>query len=90
MELNLFWKFFITITVFVSAVAFISLNVKKMIEKFREFKIQQRVTVMPIVNQNTDSSMVEVQPGQSNTTTSCFKFNNSKYNDPMITGKEGY
>ena len=85
MELNVFWKIYITITVLVSVVAFTSLNVKKMVEKFKEFKIRQGVTVMPI-----DSNEAEVQLVQSNKTYTLnyFKFNNSKYNDPMFTGRQ--
>ena len=48
---SLFWKIFIAVTMFVSGVAFISLNVKKVLEKFKEFRIKQKITVMPIENQ---------------------------------------
>ena len=50
MELNLFWIIFLSITIQITGIAFISVNVKKLLEKFRELKIQHKVTVMPISN----------------------------------------
>ena len=87
MELNMFWKIYITVTLLVSVIAFTSLNLKKMMEKFKEFKIQQSVTVMPITNQEEDTNTADVSPVQMN---NCYTlpFNNAKYNDPMFTGRQ--
>ena len=87
MELNVFWKIYISITALVSVAAFTSLNVKKIIEKIKEAKIQQSVTVMPIDNQDEDSSTALVK-SNNNYTLNYLKFNTSKYNDPMFTGRQ--
>ena len=87
MELNLFWIIFLSITTQIAGIAFISVNVKKLTEKLKEFKIQQKVTVMLISNmENTEnSSRSELAQMME-----CFglKLNNAKYNDPMCTGKQ--
>ena len=48
MDFNPFWKVYVSITVLVSAVSFISLNAKRMFEKIKDFKLKENVTVMPI------------------------------------------
>ena len=87
MELDLFWKIFLSITIIIAGISFISVNVKKLTEKLKEFKIQQKVTVMPIFNiENTEnSSRSELAQMME-----CFglRLNNAKYNDPMLTGKQ--
>ena len=87
MELNLFWIVFLSITIIIAGISFISVNVKKLIEKLKELKIQQNVTVMPISNMenNENSSRSELAQMME-----CFgvRLNNAKYNDPMLTGKQ--
>ena len=87
MELNLFWIIFLSITIQISGIAFISVNVKKLIEKLKEFKIQHKVTVMPISNMENTENSSQSEFGQM---MECLgvKFNNAKYNDPMFTGKQ--
>ena len=87
MELNLYWIVFLSITIQITGISFISVNVKKLIEKFREFKIQQTVTVMPITNMENTENSSQSELGQM---MECLglKFNNAKYNDPMFTGKQ--
>ena len=87
MKLNLFWIVFLSITIIIAGISFVNVNVKKLIEKSREFKIQQMVTVMPIsdVENSENSSRSELAQMME-----CLgvNFNNAKYNDPMFTGKQ--
>ena len=87
MELNLFWIVFLSITIQITGIAFISVNVKKLVEKSRELKIQHKVTVMPISNMENTENSSQSELGQM---MECLglKFNNAKYNDPMFTGKQ--
>ena len=87
MELNLFWIIFLSITIQITGIAFISVNVKKLLEKFRELKIQHKVTVMPISNMEYTENSSRSELGQM---MECLgvKLNNAKYNDPMFTGKQ--
>ena len=87
MELNLFWIVFLSITIIIAGISFISVNVKKLIEKLKEFKIQHKVTVMPISNMENTENSSQSEFGQM---MECLgvKFNNAKYNDPMFTGKQ--
>ena len=87
MELNLFWIIFLSTTILISGIAFISVNIKKLIETLRELKIQQKVTIMPISNmENTENSSRSELAHMME----CLglKLNNAKYNDPMFTGKQ--
>ena len=85
---SLFWKIFIAVIMFVSGVAFIILNVKKVLEKFKEFRIKQKITVMPISN-HPDISISNTQSKyQLGSMKQFLEFNNSKYNDPMFTGPQ--
>ena len=87
MELNLFWIIFLSITILITGIAFISVNIKKLIEKLKEFKIQQKVTVMPISNVENSENSSQSELAQM---MKCFglRLNNVKYNDPMFTGKQ--
>ena len=88
MGLNLFWIIFFSITTLIAGIAFISVNIKKLIETLKELKIQQQVTVMPISNKENDEN--SSQRSEIAQAMECLglKFNNAKYNDPMFTGKE--
>ena len=58
-----------------------------MIETLKEFKIQQQVTVMPISDMENEENSSRSELAQ---VMECLglKFNNTKYNDPMFTGKQ--
>ena len=87
MELDFFWRIFLSITIIIAGISFISVNVKKLIEKLKELKIHQNVTVMPISNieNNENSSRSELAQMMQ-----CFglRLNNAKHNEPMFTGKQ--
>ena len=87
MELDFFWRIFLSITIIIAGISFISVNVKKVIEKLKELKIHQNVTVMPISNieNNENSSRSELAQMMQ-----CFglRLNNAKHNEPMFTGKQ--
>ena len=63
------------------------MNVKKLIEKLKELKIQRNVTVIPISNMENNENSSQSELAQM---MQCFglRLNNAKYNDPMFTGKQ--
>ena len=77
MELNLFWKIYLSITSLIIGIAFVSVNIKKAIEKMKEVKIQQKVTIMTIPVQKRHDQNIFIG-----------KFNNRKSNVPMLSGKQ--
>ena len=79
MKLPIYWSIYITITLSISGVSFICLNIKKMVERFKESKIKQSVTI------NIKILYQENTIGQKNLPKS-LKINNSKHNDPMFSG----
>jgi hypothetical protein len=87
MELDLFWRIFLSITILIAGISFISVNTKKLSEKLKEFKIHQKVTVMPISNVENSENSSQSELAQM---MKCFglRLNNVKYNDPMFTGKQ--
>ena len=87
MELNLFWYIYLTATISIAAAAFVSLNLKKFMEKFKEIRIKQKVTIMPI-SYSKISKFGNDFGYQTGSMKKFLRFNNSKYNDPMFTERQ--
>ena len=85
---NIFWTIYVLIMLTVLTIALGSMTVKKMIEKFKEYRIQKTVHVnlqkqspqISIFNFIADNSN-EVQPSSN-------QLNNKKHNVPILSGFE--
>ena len=85
---NIFWTIYVLIMLIVLTIALGSMTVKKMIEKFKEYRIQKTVHVnlqkqspqISIFNFIADNSN-EVQPFSN-------QLNNNKHNVPILSGFE--
>ena len=87
MKLPIYWSIYITITLSISGVSFICLNIKKMVERFKELKIQQSVTIsIKIPDQENIIGQHDVKPKNERNFPKLLKINNSKHNDPMFSG----
>ena len=78
-ELPMFWRIYITITLSISGLSFVSLNIKKLSERLKDKKIRNKVNVM-IPPPNTGQYCIETKSKQF------IKINNSRHNKPMFTG----
>ena len=78
-ELPMFWRIYITITLSISGLSFVSLNIKKLSERLKDKKIRNKVNVM-IPPPNTGQYSIETKSKQF------IKINNSRHNKPMFTG----
>ena len=78
-ELPMFWRIYITITLSISGISFVSLNIKKLSERLKDKKIRNKVNVM-IPPPNTGQYSIETKSKQF------IKINNSRHNKPMFTG----
>ena len=78
-EMPMFWRIYITVTLLISGISFVSLNIKKLLERLKDKKIKNKVNVM-IPPPNTDQYCIEMKSKQF------IKINNSRHNEPMFTG----
>ena len=78
-ELPMFWRIYITVTLLISSISFVSLNIKKLSERLKDKKIKNKVNVM-IPPPSTDQHCIETKSKQF------LKVNNSRHNEPMFTG----
>ena len=78
-EMPMFWRIYITVTLLISGISFVSLNVKKLSERLKDKKIKNKVNVM-IPPLNTGQYCIEMKSKQF------LKLNNSRHNKPMFTG----
>ena len=78
-ELPMFWRIYITVTLSISGISFVSLNIKKLSERLKDKKIRNKVNVM-IPPPNTGQYCIEMKSKQF------LKLNNSRHNEPMFTG----
>ena len=78
-EIPMFWRIYITVTLLFSGISFVSLNIKKLLERLKDKKIKNKVNVM-IPPPNTDQYCIEMKSKQF------IKINNSRHNEPMFTG----
>ena len=78
-EIPMFWKIYITVTLLISGISFASLNIKKLSERLKDKKIKNKVNVM-IPPPNTGQYCIEMKSKQF------LKVNNSRHNEPMFTG----
>ena len=75
----MFWRIYITVTLLISGISFVSLNIKKLSERLKDKKIRNKVNVM-IPPPNTGQYCIEMKSKQF------LKVNNSRHNEPMFTG----
>ena len=78
-KLPMFWKIYITVTLLISGISFVSLNIKKLSERLKDKQIKNKVNVM-IPPPNTGQYCIEMKSKQF------LKINNSRHNEPMFTG----
>ena len=78
-EMPMFWRIYITVTLLISGISFVSLNIKKLLERLKDKKIKNKVNVM-IPHPNTGQYCIEMKSKQF------LKVNNSRHNEPMFTG----
>ena len=78
-EIPMFWRIYITVTLIISGISFVSLNIKKLSERLKDKKIKSKVNVM-IPPPNTGQYCIEMKSKQF------LKVNNSRHNEPMFTG----
>ena len=78
-EIPTFWRIYITVTLLISGISFVSLNTKKSLERLKDKKIKNKVNVM-ISPPNTGQYCIEMKSKQF------LKLNNSRHNKPMFTG----
>ena len=78
-EIPTFWKIYITVTLLISGISFVSLNTKKSLERLKDKRIKNKVNVM-IPPPNTGQYCIEMKSKQF------LKLNNSRHNEPMFTG----
>ena len=78
-EIPMFWRIYITFTLIISGISFVSLNIKKLSERLKDKKIKSKVNVM-IPPPNTGQYCIEMKSKQF------LKVNNSRHNEPMFTG----
>ena len=80
-EIPMFWRIYITVTLLISGISFVSLNIKKLLERLKDKKIKNKVNVM-IPPPNTGQYCIEMKSKQFP------KLNNSRHNEPMFTGTQ--
>ena len=78
-EIPMFWRIYITVTLLISGISFVSLNIKKLSESLKDKKIKSKVNVM-IPPPKSDQYCIEMKSKQF------LKVNNSRHNKPMFTG----
>ena len=78
-EIPMFWRIYIIVTLLISGISFVSLNIKKLLERLKDKKIKNKVNVM-IPPPNTGQYCIEMKSKQF------LKVNNSRHNEPMFTG----
>ena len=78
-EIPTFWRIYITVTLLISGISFVSLNTKKSLERLKDNKIKNKVNVM-ISPPNTGQYCIEMKSKQF------LKLNNSRHNEPMFIG----
>ena len=75
----MFWRIYIIVTLLISGISFVSLNIKKLSERLKDKKIKNKINVM-IPPPNTGQYCIEIKSKQF------LKVNNSRHNEPMFTG----
>ena len=85
---NMFWGIFILILVLTLSFTLCSITLKKMFEKFKDYKIQKRVHVNigHIVRPAATISMIQFLGEENQSQPPIPQLNNIKYNDPILTG----
>lgn len=78
-EIPMFWRIYIIVTLLISGISFVSLNIKKLSERLKDKKIKNKINVM-IPPPNTGQYCIEIKSKQF------LKVNNSRHNEPMFTG----
>jgi hypothetical protein len=85
---NIFWKIYVAIMVSFLTIALGSMTVKKMIEKFKEYRIQKTVNVN-IQERSPPISILNFVVDNSNEVQSfSHQLNNKKHNLPILNGFE--
>jgi hypothetical protein len=85
---NIFWTIYVAVTVTILTVALGSMTVKKMIEKFKEYRIQKTVHVN-IQKQNPQISIFNFVADNSNEAQPFSdQLNNKKHNVPILNSFE--
>jgi hypothetical protein len=78
-----FWPIYMTMMLFIFGMAYGSITTKKLIEKFKEYKLQKRSKVNIQDNLLTISGQ---DKSRENKMTTPLKVNNFKYNVPLLNG----
>ena len=82
-EEPIFWTIYMTLMLFIFGMAYGSITTKKLMEKFKEYKLQKSAKVNIQENFFTISGL---DKSQENKMTTPLKVNNFKYNVPLLNG----
>ena len=82
-ENPLFWTIYMTVMLVIFGLAYGSITTKKLMEKFKEYKLQKKSKVNIQENFFTISGQ---DKSRENKMTTSLKFNNFKYNVPLLNG----
>ena len=82
-ENPIFWTIYMTVMLFIFGLAYGSITTKKLMEKFKEYKLQKKSKV----NIQENFFIISGQDkSRENKMTTSLKFNNFKYNVPLLNG----
>ena len=85
-EQIIFWPIFLNIIFFISGTSFIAIVVKIMQERWKEFKIKQKIQVN--INTKTQDGTVKRHWPSVSQVTSTLQFNNIKHNLAILSGPQ--